>query len=258
MKKITAFVGCFSKRNTHRAVLQFLGMLQAQGDVECEIVPLGDYRIETCRGCCVCFERGEEFCPLRDDRDLLIKKIEDSDGVVFATPNYSFQVSGLMKVFLDRLGFAFHRPRFHGIAFTSIVTQGIFGGGKIVKYLDFAAGGLGFNVVKGSLLQTLEPVTEKARKKIEGTLAAQSRRFHERLARPAFPAPSLFGLLLFRIFRTSMKVMLDARSRDWRFYSDKGWLESDFYYPVRLGALKKAAGALFDSLGGRIAKGRQA
>jgi FMN-dependent NADH-azoreductase len=72
-----------------------------------------------------------------------------SDGIVLATPNYSFQVSGLMKVFLDRLGFAFHRPRFHGKAFTSIVTQGIFGGGKVVKYLDFVeAGGSGHRIVR--------------------------------------------------------------------------------------------------------------
>ncbi len=33
--------------------------------------------------------------------------------------------------FLDRLGFVFHRPRFFGKAFTSIVAQGIYGGGKI-------------------------------------------------------------------------------------------------------------------------------
>jgi hypothetical protein len=32
------------------------------------------------------------------------------------------------------------------------------------------------------------------------------------------------------------------------YYSDKGWFESDYYYPTRLGALKKAAGNLIDSL----------
>ena len=56
-----------------------------------------------------------------------------SDGVVFATPNYSFHVSGLMKLFVDRLAFNFHRPRFFGKTCTSIVTQGIAGGGKIVE-----------------------------------------------------------------------------------------------------------------------------
>ena len=32
--------------------------------------------------------------------------------------------SGMMKVFLDRLGFSMHRPRFFGKAFTSIIAQG--------------------------------------------------------------------------------------------------------------------------------------
>ena len=39
-----------------------------------------------------------------------------------------------------------------------------------------------------------------------------------------------------------------TRSVDYRYYADKGWFESDYYYPTRLGALKKAAGHLFDSM----------
>jgi multimeric flavodoxin WrbA len=71
--------------------------------------------------------KGEEFCPLKDDRDVMIEKMTASDGVVFATPNYSFQVSALMKIFLDRLGFVFHRPRF----FDSIATRKAKKGGRI-------------------------------------------------------------------------------------------------------------------------------
>jgi multimeric flavodoxin WrbA len=254
VKRVVAFVGNARKRNTHHAVLQFLGNLQALGDVEYEIVALNDYRLETCRGCCSCFKKGEEFCPLRDDRDLLIKKIEASDGVVFASPNYSFHVSGLMKTFLDRLGFVFHRPRFHGKTFTSIVAQGIYGGGKIVKYLDFVGNGLGFNTVKGSCLRTLEPMTEKAQAKIDRTLGRQSKRFHERLAKPSFPVPAVVKLMAFRMSRTSMKLMLDGSSRDYTHYSDKGWFDSDYYYPTHLGALKKVAGNLFDSLAGSMAR----
>lgn len=256
MKRVIAFVGSARKRNTHHAVTQFLGNLQALGDVEYEIVALKDYRLETCRGCCSCFEKGEEFCPLHDDRDVLIKKIEASDGVVFASPNYSFQVSGVMKTFLDRLGFVFHRPRFHGKTFTSIVCQGIYGGGKIVKYLDFVGSGLGFNTVNGSCIRTLEPMTKKAQAKIDRTLAGQSRRFHERLEKPAFPVPTLLKLMLFRMSRTSMKLMLDGSSRDYAHYSDKGWFESDYYYPTRLGALKNVAGNLFDSVARVMVRGQ--
>ena len=157
MKKVTAFVGSAHKKMTHSAVRQFLDDLQSLGDVESEIVTLSDYRLGTCRGCRLCFDRGEESCPLKDDRDVLIEKMMTSDGVVFASPNYSFQVSALMKIFLDRLGFAFHRPRFFGKTFTSIVTQGIYRGGKIVKYLDFVGIGLGFNTVKGTCFTALRP-----------------------------------------------------------------------------------------------------
>jgi multimeric flavodoxin WrbA len=257
MKRITAFVGSASKGNTLRAVRQFLDRLREYGDVECEIVPLGDFRLETCRGCCACFERGEEFCPLRDDRDLLIAKIEASDGVVLASPNYSFQVSGLMKTFLDRLAFLFHRPRFHGKVSTSIVTQGIYGGGKIVRYLDFVCDGLGFNAVRGSCLRTLEPVTGKAQSRVDKALEGQCRRFHRRLGKPAFPVPRLIKLMAFRLSRTSMRLLLDGDSRDWRYYSARGWFESDYYYPARLGGLKKMAGALFDSVAAVMAKARQ-
>jgi multimeric flavodoxin WrbA len=254
MKRVVAFVGNARKRNTHKAVQQFLGNLQALGEVDCEIVALNDYRLETCRGCCSCFKKGEEFCPLHDDRDMLIQKIEAADGVVFASPNYSFHVSGLMKTFLDRLGFVFHRPRFHGKAFTSIVTQGIYGGGAIVKYLDFVANGLGFNTVKGSCLRTLEPMTEKAQAKIDRALARQSRRFHEKLEKPAFPVPALIKLMAFRLSRTSMKLMLDGGSRDYAHYAEKGWFESDYYYPTRLGVLKAVAGDVFDLVAKSMAR----
>lgn len=86
---------------------KFLQNLQTMGNVEYEMVRLSEYNIGTCRGCRICFDKGEEFCPHKDDRDKLIEKMKDSDGVIFASPNYSFQVSGLMKVFLDRLGLVF-------------------------------------------------------------------------------------------------------------------------------------------------------
>jgi len=56
-----------------------------------------------------------------------------------------FQVSAYMKALLDHFGPIGHRPRFLGTAFTSIVTQGLFGAGKIVKHLDLLGACLGFN-----------------------------------------------------------------------------------------------------------------
>jgi multimeric flavodoxin WrbA len=160
MKKVTAIVGSAHKRNTHKAVVQFLKDLQTLGDVEVEIVTLSDYKLGYCRGCRVCFDKGEEFCPLRDDRDLLWQKIDASDGVVLATPNYSWGMSGIMKAFVDRFGAALHRPRYFGKTFTCIVTQGIARGNRIVEDLDWLGTTLGFNTVKGACVTAFDPPFE--------------------------------------------------------------------------------------------------
>jgi multimeric flavodoxin WrbA len=256
MKKVTAFVGSARKKHTYDAVVQFLSNLQSMGDIEVEIVRLSDYQIQVCRGCQVCFSKGEEYCPLKDDRDVLIEKMMASDGVVFASPNYSFHVSAIMKIFLDRLGFAFHRPRFFGKTFTSIVAQGIYGGGKIVDYLDFVGNALGFNLVKGSCIMTLDPMTEKQQHKIDRVLAGQARRYYARLEKPGYPVPTLIDLMFFRMGRTKVRLELDASFCDYTYYKDQGWFESDFYYPTRLGVLRKGAGKLFDSIFASMTRAR--
>jgi len=254
MKLVTAFVGSARKKHTYDAVAQFLNNLQAMGEIETEIVRLSDYQLQTCRGCKLCCDKGEEYCPLKDDRDVLLEKMMAADGVIFASPNYSFQVSALMKTFLDRLGFAFHRPRFFGKTYTSIVTQGIYGGNKIVDYLDFVGSGLGFDTVKGSCLMTLDPMTEKQQKKIDKALAAQARRYYTKLEQPGYPAPTWIQLAIFRLGRTKMRLELDEGYRDYTYYADKGWFESDFYYPTRLGLLKRGAGKFLDWMSASLSK----
>jgi len=257
VKKVIAFVGTARKKLTHYAACQLLDNLRSLGEVETEIIALSSHRLGTCRGCKVCFEKGEEFCPLKDDRDVLIEKMMAADGTIIATPNYSFQVSAYTKIFLDRLGFVFHRPCFFGKTFTSIVAQGIYGGGKIVKYLDFVGNGLGFTTVKGSCVTALEPMTEAEKQKIDKTLEEQSKRFYESLLTPAFPAPTLLKLGGFRMGRTSIRLMLDDTSRDYRYYQEKGWFQSDYFYPTHLSALQKAAGSFFDSMARRRANNRK-
>jgi multimeric flavodoxin WrbA len=249
MKKVTAFVGSAHKRNTHKAVVQFLNKLQALGDIEVEIVTLSDYKLGHCRGCRVCFDKGEEFCPLKDDRDVLMEKVSASDGVVFATPNYAWQMSGIMKVFIDRFGAALHRPRYFGRTFTSIVTQGISRGNRIVDDLDWLGTTLGFNAVKGVCVTAFDPWSEEDQQKIDKALTTLSKRFYDSLAKPAYPQPSWLMLMGFRMGRTSIHQMLDDRSRDYRYYAEKGWFESDYFYPTPLSPLKKAAGRLFDKMG---------
>lgn len=244
--KVTAFVGSARKKHTYRTTEKFLQKLQSLGDIEYEMVSLSDYDLKICKGCMLCLNKGEELCPLKDDRDKLIEKMNNSDGIIFSSPNYSFNVSGFMKIFLDRLGFIFHRPRFFGKACTSIVVQGFYRGNKIIDYFNFLGKGLGFNVVNGSCLNSLEPMTEKDEKKTDRIIDKQSKKFYSTLIKKELPIPNLFQLMIFRMSRTSIKLLLDNNWRDYSYYKYNGWFEANYYYPVHLNPIKKLTGNFFD------------
>ncbi len=252
MKKVTAFIGSQRKQGTYEAVRAFERDLCARGDIDFEIVFLRDYRLEFCRGCKLCFEKGERCCPLRDDRDRLLETLDRSDGVIFATPTYALQVSAQMKNFLDRIAFILHRPRYFGKTFTSVSTQGFMGGGTIRKYLGRLGANLGFKVTRGCVLNTLEPTTEAIKEKNSREIKKASERFYRELTRPA-AAPSFYRLLMFRMARASV-VLLGRDLYDYSYYKEKGWLESDYYYATRLGPVKKLAGRFFEFMGYRLMK----
>jgi len=251
MKKITAFIGSARKKTTYQAIYEFEKNLKQYDEFEFEYVFLNEYHLEFCQGCKLCFDKGEQFCPLKDDRDVLFEKLDSSDGVIFATPNYAFQVSARMKNFFDRFAYIFHRPRFFGKTFTAIITQGVFGGNDIRKYLENMGANFGFHVTRGSCLSTLEPMTELQQKKLKNKIRKASEKFYKELIRSKPEVPSLFRLMLFRMTRTSLKY-IDEKYFDYFYYKDKGWFESDYYYDTTLGPIKSLAGFFFDFLGHKM------
>jgi hypothetical protein len=64
----------------------------------------------------------------------------------------------------------------------------------------------------------------------------------------------LFG---FRMARTSIKMEQADDRPDPTYYRDHGWFDSDYYYPTKLGPLKRAAGIAFDGFAARSSKARE-
>ena len=123
-----------------------------------------------------------------------------------------------------------------------------------MKYLNLIGSRLGFNVVKDCCLTTLEPMTEKRQKKNDKIIDQQSKRFYSKLIKKEYPTPSLFKLAMFRMARSAIKIMLNENFRDYNYYMEKGWFESDYYYPVKLNPFKKAIGKFFDLMTTQMAK----
>ena len=78
---------------------------------ETEMIKLRDYRIEHCKACystantqchfyCSCYPKGT---PQGDDMtNILYDKVIEADAIIFATPVNNFNISTLMKAFIDR------------------------------------------------------------------------------------------------------------------------------------------------------------
>ncbi len=102
--KITVFNGSprGEKGNTNFMVKEFLAGAKEAG-AEVENIFLVKQKISHCLGCFHCWEKTPGECIIKDDMSIFLEKFENSNIVVFATPLYVDNVSGIMKNFMDRL-----------------------------------------------------------------------------------------------------------------------------------------------------------
>ncbi len=101
--KITAFNGSpkGESSNTHVMVTAFLKGAETAG-AEVENIFLANKEINHCKGCLYCMTSGGK-CSVKDDMEDLLAKFLQSNIVVLATPLYIHTVSGMLKVFMDRI-----------------------------------------------------------------------------------------------------------------------------------------------------------
>ncbi len=90
------------KGNTHRIVMEFLTGAHEQGATS-SYTMLADKNIKPCNGCFNCWITTPGKCTTCDDMSSLLEEIKSTDILVFATPLYIDNVTGIMKNFMDRL-----------------------------------------------------------------------------------------------------------------------------------------------------------
>jgi len=89
--------------NTRALVEDFVEELSTAG-VTCDhqVMGLGKYKIEPCRGCWAC-TKGKS-CPVKnDDLDVIKKAMIECDMLIIGSPVYTNQVSAQLKMLFDRL-----------------------------------------------------------------------------------------------------------------------------------------------------------
>ena len=89
------------KSSTYHILSPLLEGMRAAGATT-ELVNLGHLRIRSCLGCFLCWVKTSGKCVQEDDMAAVLERFVQADLLVFGTPLYHYNVSGLMKNFIDR------------------------------------------------------------------------------------------------------------------------------------------------------------
>lgn len=198
------------------------------------------YKIESCKGCGLCFHKSEKICPCKDDLSHLEEKLMAADGLIFASPVYAYQVPSGLKCLIDRMAYHFHRQRLIDKPTLIVVTSDGGGQAAVEKYLKMTALGWGCHVT-GSL-KVIAPKYFSGREnklfkndaqyqsKIHRRIERLTENYHKVLLEKENRMPSYYQLLLFNGLRSKTFVS----SADYDYWSEQGWIEGDYFTKVKL------------------------
>ena len=112
-------------------------MLKAaqQEGVATEIFSLAELTVLPCKGCQnVCHVTGT--CHQKDDFEKIKTAMLEADGIIFASPNYTLNVSAHMKALLDRCNLQLHCQQLRGKYGAVVATSGGSDPEVVVNYLN--------------------------------------------------------------------------------------------------------------------------
>ena len=102
--KISVYNGSPKRENsdTMHITRAFLEGMKEYGEQEIKQVNIIDRHIEYCRGCFSCMRNGGN-CVLDDDMKEILRRIPESDLLIFSFPLYAYGMPAPMKAMIDRL-----------------------------------------------------------------------------------------------------------------------------------------------------------
>ena len=217
--KILAICGSPKEGNTYSALND---IKENYPNINFKILMLKDVDLKPCLGCYVCVKLGEDKCPLKDDREKIVKEMLDSDGVLFASPVYTMQITALMKNFFERVGYIDHRPRFYGkYAMLMSVCAG-FGADNANEYMEGMCSIFGFSIASSVELKIASKSENEKAFTHKKTIEAFDRFIQTiKEGKGRQPSITLTQLIYYNVFRTLSQLQKDMYKADYKYYKDK-------------------------------------
>lgn len=149
-KRIVAIIGTPKKTqsDTLHVIKKIFDSLDGEGlDYKKKIITLSNLKIFQCTGCTNCFLTSKSCTVYDDDVKKIEQEIEKAYLVIFASPVYLHNVTGIMKNFIDRISYGAHIFRFGGKYGVTISTSFSNGNKFVNDYLKKTLTFLGIKVI---------------------------------------------------------------------------------------------------------------
>jgi multimeric flavodoxin WrbA len=247
--KIIAIMGSpKGKGSGHKIVKMIEDRMIAMGNVEFEYLFLKDVNLKPCIGCYNCMAKGEDKCPLKDDRAAIEQKLLAADGFILSSPVYMSSVSWLMKNFMDRFAYLSHRPRFHRQKMLTVVNTMITGKKEALSTLKIALGyDRGARIVHELAIETPPwPQTERAVAENELAIDVAAKKFYRTCLDTSLPLPTFNSYM---DFLKMQKFSLECRQympADYTFYNGKVYYFDTKVNPIKAAAAKAIVGIMMN------------
>jgi NAD(P)H-dependent FMN reductase len=233
--KVLAIIGSpKGKGNSYKVTKKLEMEMKTLEEFEFEYLFLKDFNLEMCRGCFSCVKKGQNFCPIKDDIDIIKDKMHKSDGLIFVSPCYCQNVTGIMKNFIDRLSYLFHRPEFFKQKALAVSTTAGSGLKETLEYLSkLEIWGFGPLVQLGTISPPW-PAKEGLKMKNNKNISDAAEKFSKKLKTEGLPSPSFTQYTHFRFLKKTSELK-EYMPRDHEFYKDK----EEYFIPVKINFLYK-------------------
>jgi multimeric flavodoxin WrbA len=241
--KIVSIVSSYRQNgNTERLVKLLENSLTKTAEeqnvtVQIEHISLSKADIQLCCGCRACFDRGERYCPRKDDILKIRDTIMSADGIFLASPVYVEDINGLMKCWIDRMAFNSHRPAFYGKCAVILTTSGIGSSNHSLRTMKNALNSWGFTVESQSKYRMgARMETEKMQAiygdRIRNIAGKLFRAINSNKANP----PTLYSLVAFKVQQKYYQKTAKTATIDYTYWKDNGWLavHTNYYYGLHM------------------------
>lgn len=225
-KKVIAINSSKRRMNTYNILIDLAEKLKNK-NIDLEIIDLFDYKTNSCLGCEVCI-RGKD-CPLKDDTEIIIKKLKDSDGIILSSPVYMSNVSGKLKTFLDRTCKWFHRPELIGKSAMVVSTTAASDLKTTLKYLEKASTHWGLHVVS-KIGRTVSNQNEEREEKEFMKFVS-----HMFMTNTQYK-PSLKQLIYFQVQKVLALKVLEV---DRLYWEERNWDSKIFFYDSKISLINR-------------------